>query len=66
LVARARSDCGSTEVPLIRWPGAVAAVSVTVRAALPAVETTVGQLLSHALLLIQRVAPKIWNRADNS
>jgi formiminotetrahydrofolate cyclodeaminase len=28
-----------------------------------AVETTVGQLLSHALLLIQRVAPKIWNRA---
>ena len=31
-----------------------------------AVETMVGQLLSHALLLIQRVAPKIWNRADNS
>jgi methenyltetrahydrofolate cyclohydrolase len=31
-----------------------------------AVETTVGQLLSHALLLIQRVAPKIWNRADNA
>jgi formiminotetrahydrofolate cyclodeaminase len=31
-----------------------------------AVETTVGQLLGHALLLIQRVAPKIWNRADNA
>ena len=31
-----------------------------------AVETTVGQILSHALLLIQRVAPRIWNRADNS
>jgi formiminotetrahydrofolate cyclodeaminase len=28
------------------------------------VERTVGQLLSHALLLIQRVAPKIWNRAS--
>src|SRR4051812_37032091 len=30
-----------------------------------AVEMTVGQVLSHALLLIQRVAPKIWNRAEN-
>jgi formiminotetrahydrofolate cyclodeaminase len=30
------------------------------------VQTTVGQLLSHALLLIQRVAPRIWNRSDNS
>ena len=30
-----------------------------------AVETTVGQILSHALLLIQRVAPRIWNRAEN-
>jgi formiminotetrahydrofolate cyclodeaminase len=30
-----------------------------------AVETTVGQILSHALLLIQRVAPRIWNRAGN-
>jgi formiminotetrahydrofolate cyclodeaminase len=29
-----------------------------------AAETTVGQILSHALLLIQRVAPRIWNRAD--
>jgi formiminotetrahydrofolate cyclodeaminase len=30
-----------------------------------AVETTVGQILSHALLLIQRVAPRIWNRAES-
>src|SRR4051812_20957608 len=31
-----------------------------------AAETTIGQILSHALLLIQRVAPRIWNRASSS
>src|SRR4051794_18624702 len=30
-----------------------------------AAETTIGQILSHALLLIQRVAPRIWNRASS-
>jgi formiminotetrahydrofolate cyclodeaminase len=29
------------------------------------VESTVAQLLTHALLLIQRVAPKIWNRSGS-
>ncbi len=47
LAALAAATCsadGSANVPLTRWPGAVALVSATLSVALPAVEMTLAEV----------------------